>query len=424
MNGADAAADADMVIGRHATLTYQQVVESGEPMDPPQLPNAPIIYRGERNVRVRVIPANGSEVRLEQVYLKRSSLNGSCPQVYRIVREKKASYKRAHYDGRVLQALRMKRVKGYTDLFREPEDVIDHMVAIKKQSLAKMQPFLDVGHHENPYNAIAFMQAIGDDDHVLGCIEALKDEKNLYTIMKYCDGGILSMLSDDDGRSFHDVPDSTARTCITKVWKNLHYLQEHGVVHHDLSPDNIMSLQGKIVFTDLAMALLVPGDPNERRLLTGQGRYGKDAYLSPEVYISFYGPVPFDGFGLDLWATACILYNLLTGHHLFHKPSPEDVLFTYFVQAKGLANSPLNSRTIEIMIDVFKSDSYLLDRQPLLSRAMANIQLSATATQLLEHMLNVDPANRYTLAQCMQSSWAQGEARLWLDPSNAPQHNP
>jgi serine/threonine protein kinase len=416
MNGRDAAGDAEMVFGRHATMTYQDVVESGEPTNSVQQANAPRIYRGERNVKVRVIPANGSDVRLEEVYLKRVSLDGSCPQVYRRVKEKKTSYKKAHYDGLVLQALRMERVDGYTDLFREPEDIASHMVAIKKQSLNTIQFFVGRGHHENPYNAIAAMQAIGDDIHVLDCIEALQDKKNLYTIMKYCDGGIMSMLLDDDDDYFHKVPETTARTSITKVWKNLHYLQEHGFVHHDLSPDNILFLQGNLVFTDLAMSLKIPGDPNSRRLLKAQGRYGKDAYLSPEVYVSHTLPVPFDGFGLDLWATACILYNLLTGHFLFHKPFPEDVLFKYFVMAKGLSNSPLNTRTIEITIDVFQSDHHLLDRQPLLTRAMANIQLSPTATHLLQHMLDMNPANRFTLAECMQSSWARGEAYLWLDP--------
>ena len=408
MNGADAASD--MEFGRHATLTYQQVAESGEPTNP-EPTNEPRIHRGMRNVRVRVIPANGSEVRTEEVYLKRVSSDGSCLQVYRKVTEKKTS-KKAHYDGIVLQALRMERVEGYTDLFREPEDVVDHMVAIKKQKLAAMKPLLDRGHHENPYNAIGCMQAIGDDEHVLNCIEALQDEKNLYTIMKYCDGGILSMIFDDDEHSFHSVPEPTARTCITKVWKNLHYLQEHGIVHHDLSPDNIMSLQGKLVFVDLAMSLKIPGDPNARRLLTSQGRYGKDAFLAPEVYISQVKSVSFDGFGLDLWATACILYILLTGHFLFHRPYPSDVLFKYFVMAKGLSNEPLNRRTIEIMIDVFQSDNHLLDRQPLLTRAMANIQVSAAAIQLLEHMLEINPANRLTLAQCMQSRWALGESSL------------
>jgi serine/threonine protein kinase len=405
-----------LTLGHHARVRFEEIVESGAPVNPLEETDVPVIYPGQRDVRVRVIPANGSEVRLEQVYLKRAS--DKCPQVYRKVREKKTNDKKAQYDGIVLFALRMERVEGHNDLYREPqpEHAADHLVAIKKQSLAKIQYFLDGGHHENPYTAIARMQKIGDDVHVLGCIEALKDKKNLYTIMKYCDGGVMDLLLDDDGEHFHNVPENTARDCMRKIWRNLHYLQSFGIVHHDLSPDNIMSLRGQLVFSDLAMSLQVPGDPQSRRLLLPQGRYGKDPYLSPEVFIS---QSAFDGFALDLWASACILYNLLTGHYLFHKPYPLDVLFRYFVMAKGLSNTPLNERTIELTVDIFQSDSYVYDRQPLLNRAMSHIQLSPTATQLLACMLEINPANRYTLAQCLESSWARGEESLWLDPTNA-----
>ena len=401
---------ASLEFGRHASATYQEVSEAGEPMEIDAI-GEPVIYRGERKVRVRVIPADGSDVRIEEVYLKRSSSHGRCPQVYRRIKSKLP--RKAQHDGLVIQALRMECVEGYPNLFQEPTDTHDRIVAIKKQSLVTIKRFIDVGHHENPYNAIALMQQIGDDEHVLGCIEALRDDKNLYTIMKYCDGGILSMLLDDDGEHLHRIPESKARDCMTKVWWNLHYLQKHGIVHHDLSPDNIMSLHGKIVFTDLAMSLRIRGDPNERRLLRAQGRYGKDAYMSPEVFISDRLRVPFDGFGLDLWASACILYNLVGGQMLFYQPFPADVLFKYFVMAKGLSNAPLNSRTIEITLEVFQSDHHTRDRQPLLTRAMANIQLSPSLTHLLEHMLDMNPANRFTLAQCLTSNWAQGIERLW-----------
>jgi serine/threonine protein kinase len=408
-------------MGLHATLTFDEVAQSGEPTNPLDETVKPDIFRGKRNVKVRVIPANGSDVRLEQVFLKRVTADG-CRQVYRKVKEKKKTAdKKAQYDGVVLFALRMELVEGHSDLYREPrpEDADNHLVAIKKQSLAKIKYHVDRGHHENPYTAISRMQTIGDDVHVLGCIEALTDNKNLYTIMRYCDGGIMDMLLDDDGEHLHSVPENTARDCITKVWKNLRYLQEHGIVHHDLSPDNIMSLSGVLVLTDLAMSLKVSHDPTEqqiRRLLLPQGRYGKDPYLSPEAFTS---QSPFDGFGLDLWASGCVLYNLLTGHHLYHQPYPTDTLFKYFVMAKGLSNTPLNERTLEIMVDVFQNGASHVDQQPLMTRAMAHIQLSPTSVQLMENMLEINPAKRYTLAQCMESSWAWGDELLYLDPANS-----
>jgi serine/threonine protein kinase len=408
-------AAAGFTMGLHATLTFEEVLQQGDPTHPlSERDGEPLIFPGKRDVKVRVIPAMGSDVRWEQVYLKRDTAD--CQQVYRRVTEKK-SVDGLQHGGSVIFALRMERVQGETNLYREPreEDAQANLVAIKKQSLAKIQKALKQGHHENPFDAIKRMQTIGDDVHVLGCLEALKDHKNLHTIMKFCDGGVLSMH--EDAEAMGGLPESTARECILKIWKNLHYLQRHGIVHHDLSPDNIMSLNGNLVMTDLAMSLRVPEGRYLRRLLYPQGHYGKRPYMSPEVFVNLS---PFDGFGLDLWASGCLLYVLLTGHYLFYQPFPVDLLFRYFVLAKGLSNNPINERTVEVMVDVFNNEANVSDRQPLLTRAMSHIQLSATATELLENMFEVNPANRYTLSDCMQSSWAQGEERLWLNPANRP----
>mmetsp|Transcript_32609 Transcript_32609/g.49140 ORF Transcript_32609/g.49140 Transcript_32609/m.49140 type:complete len:410 (+) Transcript_32609:56-1285(+) len=399
-------------ISEHASLTYEQVALNGEPVDP-MTEERPDIPLGERRMTVKIKPADGGAVKSEEVYIKR--VGKDCCRVYRRLESKrsvKKSDRNLQHGGNMYFALRLERIKGIEDeIYEEPEedDGLEHLVAIKKQSLSKIEQALSAGHHENPYTAIRRMQTIGDDIHVLSCVEALKDKKNLYTIMPYCEGSIESL---------NDGSEEKARSSIKKVWKNLHYLQKHGIVHHDLSPDNIMSYRGNLVLIDLAMSLIIPGDPSQRPLLRPQGTYGKLEFMTPEVFFCISTPPPFDpalsfdGFALDVWASGCILYCLLTKYCLFSRPYHNDIMFRYFIMAKGLSNEPLNERTVEILIDVFQNCNDEADRQSLLIRAMAHVSKSAASINLLQKMLGLVPADRYTLAQCIESGWARGELLL------------
>ena len=388
------------MIGQHARQTFQQVQGAGAPADPIPETERPLIHRGARRPKVRVLPAVGDSVRDEYVYLKRDVKNA--PRVYRRVPNSQKKTININF-GHVLFGIRLERVPhSKTPLYREPpsEDGIRHMVAIKKVSKNKVRNYLERGGHENPYTAIHRMQTIGDDIHVLSCIEALEDDKYLYTIMRYCEG--RSIMDLVPWHSTAGVNEQAARECIHKVSQNIHYLQSLGIVHHDLSPDNILSLDGRLVLVDLAMSLRVPNGPDNRCLLTPQGAYGKFPYMPPEVFVS---GGPFDGYSMDVWSCGCILYNLLTSYHLYKLPHPSDVMFRYFLMAGALSNEPINERTVEVMADVFHTRQDQEDRQNLLSRAMAHLHLSSESMDLLQQTLQLRPHQRNTLAQILESTW-------------------
>jgi hypothetical protein len=62
------------------------------------------------------------------------------------------------------------------------EDHAQH-VAIKRLSLEVVTMELENGSNEDLYKEIWRIQTIvGDNHHVVGCIEALQDEQFLYTI--------------------------------------------------------------------------------------------------------------------------------------------------------------------------------------------------------------------------------------------------
>jgi serine/threonine protein kinase len=103
----------------------------------------------------------------------------------------------------------------------------------------------------------------------------------------------------------------------------LEHLQRVGVCHRDMSLENILIDEYRTsIVIDLGMCLKVPYSDYDtggvctvasgtlRRLIQAQIPCGKPNYISPEVLQS---DEPFDGFAIDLWATAVILFIMLVG---------------------------------------------------------------------------------------------------------------
>ncbi|CAN0242304.1 unnamed protein product, partial [Phaeothamnion confervicola] len=93
------------------------------------------------------------------------------------------------------------------------------------------------------------------------------------------------------------------------------FLHARGICHRDISLENVMlerlpdgSVSARIV--DLGMAVAVPRDGRGGAVrLAAQGRCGKPAYISPEVFADR----SFDAASADIWSCACVVYAALLG---------------------------------------------------------------------------------------------------------------
>jgi serine/threonine protein kinase len=260
------------------------------------------------------------------------------------------------------------------------------LVAIKRLSKAVVHNSLQQGKRENPYKEILWMQRMGDNYHVLGLIEALQDDRYLYIIMPYCEReSLVEWIPWRRG-----VDENVARTVFMNILENLLYVHEHGIAHRDVSPDNCMVLNDRVVFNDLAMSFRIP--PGGK--VTGMGGFGKAAYLPPEVCLN----LPFDAKGCDLWSAAVILFNLLTGEIAWTEPLPGNLIFRYMVLANGLARNPANERTVEILMDE-------PDGSPLKCLAIKCLEISPEAKDLLEGILKVAAHERWTFREVLSCPW-------------------
>jgi serine/threonine protein kinase len=276
-------------------------------------------------------------------------------------------------------------------VFQCPKPEECKLVAIKRLSKSIIRECLKRGHRENPYKEIQLMQTLGDNHHVLGMVEALEDDHHLYIIMPYCEReSLVEWIPWRRG-----IHEDESRVIFRNILENMIYLHQRGVCHRDLSPDNCMVLNDRVVFNDLAMSIRIPRDGSH---VSGQGGFGKPAYIPPEVCLN----LPFHPAACDLWGAAVILFNLVTGEIAWTEPMPGNLIYRYFVLARGLARNPANERTVEILMEE-------PDASPLKSLALKCLALSPELLDLLSGVLQTAPHERWDTQQVVNCEWVQND---------------
>ena len=104
----------------------------------------------------------------------------------------------------------------------------------------------------------------------------------------------------------------------------LAFANEQGVVHRDIKPDNIMLEGDRVLVADFGVARAV-SEVQDKLTATGMV-VGTPTYMSPE---QASGERELDGRS-DIFALACVLYELLSGEPPFHGPTPQATLMRRF----------------------------------------------------------------------------------------------
>ena len=295
-------------------------------------------------------------------------------------------------------------------VFQVPTSDQARYVAIKKLNKRVVREYLDQGGQEDPYKEIQRMQAVGDNVHVLSCVEALECEDYIYIITpKACEeeGTLCEAIAHGS------IDEQRAWKLYRQILGILLYLERHGIYHRDVSPDNFLFLTpDNLVIFDLALSIRLPYTKTEsplessevatiqRTLLEPQGTTGTLAYLDPSVYT---GTASVDGVACDLWAATLLLYNMLTGHILYRIPHPTDVKFRFFILARALSSNPMNPVAMQAMKEIMEQDEH----HSIVQLAIVQRKISPRAMCVLENVLNINPSERWTLAQVVESDYVQ-----------------
>jgi Tol biopolymer transport system component/tRNA A-37 threonylcarbamoyl transferase component Bud32 len=163
------------------------------------------------------------------------------------------------------------------------------------------------------------------DPHILPLYDSGAADGFLFYVMPYVEGDSLRDRLDRE----HQLPVDQAVSIAKKVASALQYAHEQGVVHRDIKPANILLRRGEPLVADFGIALALSEAGDGRLTETGLSM-GTPHYMSPEQASGERSLDP----RTDVYALACVLYEMLTGSPPHAGPTAQAVL------AKILTESP------------------------------------------------------------------------------------
>ncbi|CAN5566145.1 serine/threonine-protein kinase [soil metagenome] len=144
----------------------------------------------------------------------------------------------------------------------------------------------------------------------------------VYYVMPYVDGESLRDRLDREKQ----LPIDDAVEITTEVANALNSAHAQGFIHRDIKPENIMLSGGHALVADFGIARAVDQAGGEKLTDTGLA-VGTPAYMSPEQWASD----KVDGRS-DLYALACVTYEMLVGEPPFTGPTAQIILARHSMQ--------------------------------------------------------------------------------------------
>ena len=185
------------------------------------------------------------------------------------------------------------------------------------------------GHQVQQFMQEARAIAALDHPHILSLFDYGEEGNIRYLVMPYVpDGSLADMLAPEPSPRLHlPLPPPFVAEIITQTADALQFAHDHGIVHRDVKPGNLL-LQilpdrqtGQTDHSTFYEALpttrihVVLADFGLARFLSevggGTASIGTPRYSAPEQYQG--RPVP----ATDQYALACVAYQLLTGQPVF-----------------------------------------------------------------------------------------------------------
>jgi serine/threonine protein kinase/TolB-like protein/Tfp pilus assembly protein PilF len=242
---------------------------------------------------------------------------------------------------------------GQGVVFRARQKSLNRTVALKVISLGQWASKAHLKRFRLEAEAAARLEHPG----IVPIHEVGERDGSCYFSMKFVEGGQL-----DEVARREPMPIRRAAELIAKVARTVHYAHEHGILHRDIKPGNILlDAKGEPHLTDFGLARLVESESSVTHTLDV---LGTPSYMAPEQAVGNNAAV---SSVTDVYGLGAVLYQLLTGQPPFAGGT------TY--------------ETIKLLLDTEP-------RQPRLLNSKIDRDLSTICLKCLEK----DPKRRYSSA--------------------------
>ena len=159
--------------------------------------------------------------------------------------------------------------------------------------------------------------------HIVPVFDSGDSDAGLYFVMPLVEGESLRARLDRDG----PMAVEEAVDIVRELADALDYAHAQGVVHRDLKPENVLLSRGHALLADFGIAR-AGGSARGPALTLDGNSLGTPAYMSPEQAAGERDVGP----ASDVYALACILFELLVGEPPFTGPSPHAVIARRFME--------------------------------------------------------------------------------------------
>jgi serine/threonine protein kinase/tetratricopeptide (TPR) repeat protein len=192
---------------------------------------------------------------------------------------------------------------GQGVVYRTHQKSLNRTVALKVIGLGPWTTGAHLKRFRREAEAAASLQHPG----IVPIYEVGEREGSCYFSMQFVEGGQLDELVRRE-----PMPIRRAVELIAKVTRTVHYAHEHGILHRDIKPGNILLDQyGEPHLTDFGLARLVEADST----ITGTLEVvGTPSYMAPEQAAGEQTKL---SNATDVYGLGAVLYQLLTGHPVF-----------------------------------------------------------------------------------------------------------
>src|SRR6476620_7382598 len=192
---------------------------------------------------------------------------------------------------------------GQGVVFRARQKSLNRTVALKVISLGQWASKAHLKRFRLEAEAAACLEHPG----IVPIHEVGERDGSCYFSMKFVEGGQL-----DEVAKREPMPILRAVELIAKVARTVHYAHEHGILHRDIKPGNILlDAKGEPHLTDFGLARLVESDSSVTHTLDV---LGTPSYMAPEQAVGNNAQVTG---ATDVYGLGAVLYQLLTGQPPF-----------------------------------------------------------------------------------------------------------